>query len=301
MFNDRVGQMPHIFPQEGMENRGIFVAGVGARAGFSTLMVSNISSLDMLEKGQCFPLYLYETLESNSDDLFTQKRADEVYRKKDGITNAGLAHFKTSYPSESISKEDIFYYVYGLLHSEEYCEKYADTLFKQLPRIPCVKTAMDFWAFSKAGRALADLHVGYESVKPYDVTLDTGGRKLKDFGADEYYVTGMKFAKNGKEKDRSTVIYNEFITIKNIPVEAYDYLVNAKSALEWVMERQSVKTDKDSGIVNDANLYATETVGDPAYPLKLFQRIITVSLETVRIVRSLPKLDIQAPKKEKAA
>ncbi len=152
--------------------------------------------------------------------------------------------------------------------------------------------------FSKAGRDLAELHIGYETVKPYEVTLDTGSRKIKEFGEKEYYVTKMKPVKKG---DKSAVIYNDFITIRDIPVEAYEYVVNGKPALEWVMERQCVKTDKDSGIVNDANLYAMETMGDPAYPLKLFQRVITVSIETMKIVRSLPKLDIQEPKKDKAA
>ena len=108
----------------------------------------------------------------------------------------------------------------------------------------------------------------------------------------------MRFGGKGKQKDKSTVIYNNKITMTDIPLEAYEYVVNGKPALEWVMERQSVSTDKVSGIVNDANRYAIETVGNPAYPLKLFQRIITVSLETIKIVKSLPKLEIQEPKKK---
>ncbi len=108
-----------------------------------------------------------------------------------------------------------------------------------------------------------------------------------------YRVTKMKFGGGGKGKDRTTVIYNENITMTGIPPEAYDYVVNGRPALEWVMERQTVRTDRDSGIVNDANDYANETVGDPKYPLDLFRRVITVSLETMRIIRGLPKLDIQ--------
>lgn len=291
-LNERVYKMPLIFPTGSEDNRIIIVSGIGARD-FTALISANIPCLDMVEKSQCFPLHLYEGIEDNNG-LFANRSGG----KKDGITDAGLTRFKAAYPAEQITKDDIFYYVYGLLHSEEYREKYADNLSKQLPRIPCVKKAEDFWAFSKAGRALADLHVGYEAVKPYDVTLDTGSKKIKDFTEREYYVTKMKFAQKG---DKSTVIYNDFITIRDIPVEAYDYVVNGKSAIEWVMERQCVKEDKDSGIINDANLYATETVGDPAYPLKLFQRVITVSLETMKIVRSLPKLDIQETKKNKAA
>lgn len=297
-FNNCVYQMPSIFPDNAVENLVIAVTGPGAGGDFSALISNTLPNLHFQSTSNCFPLYLYEEPATDNNDLFSGKNSGAGYKKKDGITDAGLAYFKAAYPSEKIRKEDIFYYIYGLLHSEEYRKKYADNLSKQLPRIPCVKKAADFWAFSKAGRALADLHVGYETVKPYDVVLDTGNRKLKDFGAEEYYTDKIKFA---KKSDKSTVIYNDFITVRDIPLDAYDYVVNGKSALEWVMERQGVKPDKDSGIVNDANLYAIETVGDPSYPLKLFQRVITVSLETMKIVRSLPKLDIQAPKKEKAA
>jgi predicted helicase len=293
MFNHRVGKMPEIFPAHNPTNRAFVVSGVGSKT-FTVLMVDNIPDIQMMFNGQSFPLFLFDNATDKDDGLFPNKSAGT----KDGITDEGFMHFRGAYPSEEITKEDIFYYIYGLLHSEEYREKYADNLSKQLPRIPCVKKAADFWAFSKAGRALADLHVGYETVKPYDVTLDTGSKKLASFGADEYYVTKMKFAKKG---EKSTVVYNDYITIKDIPVEAYEYVVNGKPALEWVMERQGVKTDKDSGITNDANLYATETVGDPTYPLKLFQRVITVSLETIKIVRSLPKLEIQQAKKGEAA
>jgi predicted helicase len=110
-----------------------------------------------------------------------------------------------------------------------------------------------------------------------------------------FRVEKMKFAGKRGEVDKSTVIYNPRITMTNIPLEAYDYVVNGKSALDWVMERQCVKTEPASGIVNDANRYANETVGDPAYPLNLFRRVITVSLETMRIVRGLPALEILEP------
>ncbi len=139
---------------------------------------------------------------------------------------------------------------------------------------------------------LSHLHVNYETVEPYPVTFKKGNPKLTKISNPEkfYYVTEMKFAKAAKEKDKTTVIYNSNITITNIPLEAYEYIVNGKPALEWVMGRQCVKTDKKSGIVNDANRYAVETVGNPAYPLELFQRVITVSLETMKIVKNLPNL-----------
>jgi predicted helicase len=207
---------------------------------------------------------------------------------RDGITDEGLAHFRSVYPGEEISKEDVFYYVYGLLHSPDYRERYADTLRKELPRIPCVITAADFWAFSKAGRELAELHLNYETMNPYPLQIESNG-ELTD---SDYRVEKMRYGKNGKEKDLTKLIYNDKITLTGIPLEAYDYVVNGKPALDWVVERQCVKTDKDSGIVNDANDWAVETMGNPRYPLELFQRVITVSLETMKIVKALPKLDV---------
>jgi len=131
-------------------------------------------------------------------------------------------------------------------------------------------------------------------VEPYPIVIAEGDLRLATIQdpAGFYRVEQMRFAGKRPKLDKTTVVYNSNITMTGIPPEAYDYVVNGKPALEWVMERQVVKTDKDSGIVNDANRYAIETVGDPAYPLKLFQRVITVSLETMKIVRSLPPLEI---------
>ena len=226
--------------------------------------------------------------------LFEQEPSQSRIVRRDGITDEGLAHFQTAYPEEAISKKDLFYYIYGLLHSEDYRARFADNLSKQLPRIPLVKTAGDFWAFSKAGRSLAGLHVNYEQVEPYPVTIAQGDLRLANIPDPErfYRVEQMKFAGKRPKLDKSTVIYNANITMTGIPLGAYDYVVNGKPALEWVMERQCVKADKTSGIVNDANRYAIETAGDPAYPLRLFQRVDTVSLKTMEIVRALPKLEI---------
>ena len=180
----------------------------------------------------------------------------------------------------------------GLFQSEEYRVRYADNLTKELPRIPRVKKVEDFRAFVDAGRRLGDLHVNYETVEPWPVTIRQGDLRTAVINDPEafYRVTKMKFAGKRGAVDKATVIYNANITLQNIPLEAYDYVVNGKPALEWVMERQVVKTDTASGIVNDANRYAIETMNNPAYPLELFQRVITVSMETMKIVRSLPKL-----------
>lgn len=229
-------------------------------------------------------------------DLFASQTIAAVptITRREAITDEGLTHFQAAYPGENISKKDVFYYIYGLLHSEDYRARFADNLAKELPRIPRVKTAANFWAFSRAGRALAGLHVNYEQVEPYPITFTRGDTSLATPPDPEgfYRVEQMKFAGKRPKLDKTSVIYNANITMIGIPLEAYDYVVNGKPALEWVMERQCVKIDKASGIINDANRYAIETVGDPAYPLLLFQRMITVSLETMKIVRGLPALDI---------
>ena len=299
-FNEMVYQMPRIFPNSSVDNLVICISGTGARSGFSTLISNTLPCLDNIEKGQCFPVYLYEPIEESDQtdfegtgDLFAEKSvisAEARYTRRDAITDEGLQHFLDTYPGETITKEDLFYYVYGLLHSPDYRERYADNLSKELPRIPAVKTAQDFWHFSKAGRALAELHLNYETVKPYPVKVEVSGKTpLTD---DDYRVEQMKYGKQGKEKDKTTLIYNARITLTGIPLAAYDYVVNGKPALDWVMERQCVKTDKASGIVNDANDWAIDTMGNPKYPLELFMRVITVSLETMQIVDALPVLDI---------
>lgn len=309
MFNHRISQLGSIYPATSISNRVIYISGTGnGGKDFTALVTDVIPDLNMQHSGgQGFPLKIYKSkslasdsgeVEDVQDDMFTLSSANKdqktinEYTVKDGITDEGLTHFQTAYPTETISKEDIFYYVYGLLHSEDYKKRYADNLTKELPRIPCVKMAGDFWAFSKAGRQLAELHINYETVEPYPVNYAGGALFMDSFEDKDYRVEQMKFGKKGKEVDKTTVIYNHKITMTGIPLEAYDYVVNGKPALEWVMERQAVTTHKDSGIVNDANDWAIETMGDPAYPLKLFQRVITVSLETMKIVKSLPRLDI---------
>ena len=287
--------MPRFFPEASTNNLAICASGPGGRGNFSALMTNAVPSIHFADVDgvQCYPLRLFsDTPEVAETDLFASTAPTK--EGIDGITDAGLKHFQDAYPGEMITKEDLFYYVYGLLHSEDYRSKYADNLSKELPRIPRVKTAADFWAFSRAGRELGDLHVNYETVEPYPVTIKQGDLRLADIKNPKafYRVTKWAFGKAGKEKDKTTVIYNANITMQDIPLEAYDYVVNGKPALEWVMERQVVKLDKESGIENDANRYAIETMKNPAYPLELFQRIITVSLRTMEIVRGLPKLDV---------
>lgn len=305
-FNNRVYQMPQLFPHAEAENLVVCLTLSGTK-GFSLLITDTLPDLHVIGDAQCFPLYLYEPAEECTDDLFSASSEKTVsekngYTRRDAINDAALEYFQSAYPDNSISKEDLFYYIYGLLHSDEYREKYADNLMKQLPRMPRAKTYQDFSAFSEAGRKLAQLHLNYETVATYPVKF-TG--KLKHTGKDfsnacseDFYVTKMRHPKvrcpekNKSVNDLTRITYNDKITLEDIPLEAYDYVVNGKPAIAWVMERQGVSTHKDSGITNDANDWAIETMDNPRYPLELLQRVITVSLETMKIVNSLPKLDL---------
>ncbi len=294
----RMGQNAHIFPEGTNDNRMIVLKQRWGGYGQFASMVDGLVELQTDGGTQCFPLYLYEDTKPDVG-LFAADSSDTGLNRRDAITDDGLTHFQTAYPGQEISKEDLFYYIYGLLHSPDYRERFKNNLAKQLPRIPAVKSFDDFAAFVEAGRALGDLHVNFEGVDPYMVTFKEGDHRLIPEAQNDpvafyrvKHTNKWKWGGKGKEKDLTTVIYNDNITMQNVPLAAYDYVVNGKPALEWVMERQIVKTDKKSGIVNDANDYANETVGNPRYPLELFQRVVTVSLETMKIVNGLPRLEI---------
>ena len=258
------------------ENRIILVSGVGSNKAFSALLVSNYPDYQTLFNTQCFPLYLYE--ENKAIDLFS---TNSVLEKKSNISSSFQSKFERKL-NISLPSEDIFYYLYGILHSQDYRNTFENDLKKMLPRIPLVDSVKDFWAFSKAGRKLAGLHVDYEDIPPYSavtVNSDNGN----------YHVTKMKFPKKGV---KDTIIYNSQITISNIPEKAYEYVVNGKSAIEWIMERYQIKTDKKSGITNDPNDWCDE-VNNPRYILDLLLSIINVSVQTVDIVNNLPKLNFE--------
>jgi predicted helicase len=319
-LNEVVYQMPRLFPRQDTKNWTICVPARCGEDDFSALLVDAVSDLNLapgMGGYQCFPRFTFtqahQTEADAPTDLFgsvasRESRAEGVGEvseivRHDAITDAGLKHFTDAYPGETITKDDLFYFVYGILHSPDYRARYADNLRRQLPRMPILKRAEDFWTFVEAGRKLGDLHVNYEKVEPYPVAIGEGDLRLANIDDPVSYfrVEKMKFAGKRPKLDKTTVIYNPRITITNIPLAAYEYVVNGRPALEWVMERQCVSTDPASGIVNDANAYANETVGDPRYPFDLFCRIITVSLETMEIVKGLPALDIRATASEPAA
>ena len=294
----RVGHFAKYFPQKQSQNLIICSSGVdnlvicinqnAKDAGQIALMTNHIADLHFNGDTQCFPRWLPgEQSKTAVDDLFEAQNP-----MPSGFSPEALPHFQTAYPDESITEDDLFYYIYGILHSEDYRTRYANNLMKELPRIPRVATYEQFMAFVEAGQELARLHVHFEDVTPYaGVTIEYTKPGQPSFRVKQMRWGKIKGKTGNAAKDKSTLIYNDWITVKNIPLEAQEYVVNKKSALDWVVERACVSIDKASGIVNDFNDYAAE-MGNERYPLDLFLKIITVSLETMKIVKALPKLEI---------
>lgn len=276
---NRVYQIPKLFPDPLVENLVICVPAPGGSNDFTVLIADKIPDLHFNGDSQCFPLYYYEDSTQTHADLFSGA-APNRYTRKDGITDFILNKARIQYGGD-VTKQDIFYYVYGFLHSLEYRQAFANDLKKMLPRIPLVDSADDFWHFSRAGRQLADLHINYEQVPPFAGVCVTGAE------SGFFRVEKMRFPRKGQ---RDTILFNSKITVSGIPEQAYEYVVNGKSAIEWIMERYQITVHKDSGIKNDPNDWSDE-VGNPRYILDLLLSIINVSIQTVEIVKGLPKLD----------
>ena len=239
----------------------ICVNGIGSNKPFQCLN-DKLDSLPLtyLEKTQCFPFYTYD---------------EDGTNRRENITDWALEQFRTHYQDDTITKWDIFHYNYGLLHHPDYREKYEANLKRDLPHIPYAK---DFWGFSKAGERLAEIHVNYESQPEY--------RELK-FIQNPDVPLDWRVEKMKLSRDKTQIVYNNFLTIDGIPSEVFHYRLGNRSALEWVIDQYRVKIDKRSGIVNDPN-----RTDDPQYIVNLIGKVITVSLETVDIIKNLPALDL---------
>ena len=211
---------------------------------------------------QCFPLYTYN---------------DDGTNRRDNITDWALMRFRTQYKSKSISKLDIFHYVYALLHHPTYRTTYAANLKRELPRIPFVASPEDFRAFARAGERLADLHVNYEAQPEYKLE-----HVEKADAALDWRVERMRLS-----KDKTSIVYNDFLTLEGIPPEAFEYRLGNRSALEWIIDQYQVSTDKRSGITNDPN-----RADEPDYIVKLIGKVVNVSVDTVRVVNNLPTFQL---------
>lgn len=272
-----------LFPTSKTQNLVICVSGVGVTKDFSTIITDLVPDLELIGKSQCFPLYYYEETQRQAPSLFDGEGQSDFVRK-DGVSDFILKRARSQY-GNMVSKEDIFYYVYGFLHAPTYRTTFEADLKKMLPKLPLIEKTEDFWTFSKAGRKLAHLHLNYETVAPAD------GVTVKGAESSFFTVEKMRYP---KKDQKNTIYYNSKITIENIPDKAYEYIVNGKSAIDWIMERYQVTTHKESGIKNDPNNWAEE-VGNPRYILDLLLSVTRVSVETVDIVNALPALSFEEP------
>lgn len=296
ILNHRRGDLPSMFPTVDHENLGIAISTPKPNASFSVLATDALPCLDALgQTVQFFPRWIYEkhvssTGELNFDPTDNAEIDDNGYRRIDNITDGILALHRSAI-GDQVTKDDIFFYVYGLLHSPAYRETYEDDLTKILPHIPTPDTRERFEQLASAGRRLADLHVDYEAVDPYplDVQLKSSA-SVSD--RETWRVSKMKWDKKkdpetGKNvDDRTTIIYSPKVTISGIPEDAERYMLGSRSALAWIIDRYQVKTDKASGIVNDPNDWCDE-LDDPTYIVDLIKRVTTVAVETMKIVDSL--------------
>ena len=287
LTTDRPGPMPMLYGL-GRTNKTICVAGVGVKKDFSCLMTNITTDVQLMQNGQCFPLYWYEDCDeirrTNKQASLFEDNVNDLIRH-DGISDYALSEARKKYGND-VSKEDIFYYIYGYLHSQDYRDAFKDDLRLSLPRIGFVGSKDDFMAFSEAGRKLADIHLNYESAEPCDSVRIKCDVPMETPVSNEslYRVTKMKLV-----PDERRLVYNQHIVIEDIPEDTFRYIVNGRSALGWIVDQYQVSTDKESGIVNDPNEYA-----GPKYIFDLIMSIITVSVETIKIVDQLPKLSFES-------
>ena len=320
-MNNRTYQLPQLFPTIAHRNLS-FVVSRGDIAKIGPLMTDFLPDLHLVGDAQTFPLYPWEPLSPTSGsepDLFadlattsesqtggeatasslnfSRPIGDQIpvildgYRRVDNVTDATLASYREHYGDAGITKEDIFFYVYALLHHPEYRERYEDDLKKMLPHIP---RAVGFHTYASVGRELADLHVNYERVEPYPSVQEEASLHAPTDPWERYRIgeRKMRFPKLGRrDKDFTRLEYNDYVTLTGIPAEAQGYSISGRSPLEWIIDRYHVKTDKASGIVNDPNDFLREQ-GRPDAVVDLIKRLVTVSMRTQELLETLPKLEI---------
>ena len=280
-LNHRVSKFPEIYPESTSENMGISLTATGANVPFHILMTDAIADYHLTGDADYIPRWRYLPKEQvlGSSDALVQIS---------NINPAALVEYREDYDDQSISEDDLFYHVYGILHSKEYRATFGTDLDKSSPRIPMPSTLADFRAFVCAGRELARLHVEYENADPFDLDVQVAdGWDMDAPGA--YRVVKMAYPTRNKQPDKTRINYNAGITLAGIPRAVHEYQLGPRSALDWLIDRYQVTTHDKSDIVNDPNDWAKE-IGDQCYILDLVRRIVTVSLETNRVIEALPEL-----------
>lgn len=320
-MNDMIYQLPKLFPTKKHHNLCITIS-TDYRKEFTALATNLLPDLSTVASAQAFPLYTWEPLSPTSGgepDLFadlataSESQADGVatassldfsrpigdqipvildrYRRVDNVTDATLASYREHYGDARITKEEIFFYVYALLHHPEYRERYEDDLKKMLPHIP---RAEGFHTYASVGRELADLHVNYERVEQHPSVHEEISLHAPEDPWELYRIgtRKMRFPKQGRrDTDYTRLEYNNYVTLTGIPAEAQGYSISGRSPLEWIIDRYHVKTDKASGIVNDPNDFLREQ-GRPDAVVDLIKRLVTVSMRTQELLKTLPPFDI---------
>ena len=286
-LNNSIREFPQIYPNADSENLTINLTRAGAVIPFHCLSTNDIPEYHITGDTISIPRWQFVPAEELTLD---QGNTESILERMSNINPKAVEQFREHYDDEEIDEDDLFYYTYGVLHSQQWREAFADNLSKSPAHIPMADTGDDFYAFVAAGRELADLHTNYEAVEPYQL-LETHGEGFDPSVAGSYSITKMAYLGSGKNQNKSAIVCNSHITLNGIPDQAHQYRLGSRSALDWLIERYQVRTDTNSGITNDPNDWATEH-GDPRYIIDLIKRITTVSVRTVEIAQGLPKLPI---------
>ena len=282
-FSQMKYQVDRIFPESSSENRTICVPGKGWKNHFSTLMTDRLTDLNFNEAGaRCFPRYQYPKLPDPQNTTGTFDGIDDPTDRIDNISDTALQAFRDRYRDDNISKDDIFDYIYGVLHAPSYREEFANDLSKMIPRIPY---APDFRAFAEAGKALADLHLNYETCEQYpDLSVEPLKPSLLWEEKPEHFRLGKRAMRFADRQERTTLIINDHVCVSGIPEEAHRYVVNGRTPLEWFIDRYKITQDKNSGILNDPNGW----FDNPRDLITAIERIVYVSVGSTKIIESLP-------------
>ena len=284
-LNCRIREFPRVYPDSESDNIGISIVSQGSGNPFHVLMTDNIPDSELTSHTVYYPRY--RQLPAQALTQSPDPDNPELERVSN-INPAALPQFREHYGNLGISEDDLFYYAYGVLHSRQWREKFADDLTKSAARIPMADTGDDFRAFVAAGRELAELHVNYERIEPCPL-LESYGPDWNQDDPDCYRIQKMAYVVPARNPDKSANVCNAHVTLSGIPEHTHEYRLGSRSALDWLIDRYQVKTDSKSGIVNDPNDWATEH-GEPRYIVDLVKRVTTVSVRTVEIVRNLPYL-----------
>ena len=284
-LNNSIREFPEIYPAPRNDNLTINLTRAGAATPFHVLMTDNIPDLHL--NGDTITLSRFRYVPAQVLNHPPDPDNPELERVSN-VNPAALAQFREHYGAPEITEDDLFYYTYGVLHSRQWRERFADDLTKAAARIPMAATADDFRAFVNAGQELAELHVNYETVEPYPL-LESYSPGWNPDASGSYRVEKMAYAGTARNPDKTEIVFNAHVTLSGIPQEAHEYRLGSRSALDWLIDRYQVKTDGKSGITNDPNDWATEH-GQPRYIIDLVKRVTAISLRTLEIVNGLPYL-----------